>query len=320
MRALICGVSGQDGAYLAKYLLDKGYEVIGSSRDAQMSSFNSLKELQIFDEIKKVSLSINDYGNVINLIREYKPDEIYNLAGQSSVGLSFSQPVEAFESISKGTLTILEAIRSLDKRIRFYNAGSSECFGNTNGKAADENTPFNPCSPYGLAKASAHWLVRIYRSSYNLYACSGILFNHESPLRAKRFVTHKIIQSALRISNGKQEKLKLGNINTLRDWGWAPEYIEAMWLILQQESPDDYVIATGKSYTLAEFIDRVFAYFSLNWKDYVEVDSDLIRPTDIDESLANPSYAYKQFGWKAKVTFDEMIFKLCQDAENNFEK
>ena len=316
MRALICGVGGQDGAYLAKYLIEKGYEVIGTSRDAHMSTFTLLDKLQINKKVKKISMSMTDYSSVFNILKNYKPDEIYNLAGQSSVGLSFQQPLEALESITKATLTILETLRALDLDAKFYNAGSSECFGNTNGIAADENTTFKPCSPYGIAKASAHWLVQTYRSSYGQRACTGILFNHESPLRPQRFVTQKIIQSAIKIKQGKQNKIRLGNIETRRDWGWAPEYVEAMWLMLQQDKIDDYVIATGKSHSLAEFTEKVFESFSLNWRDYLIIDKSLIRPTDINESMANPTLAREQIGWEAKVSFDEIIKNMCNYAKN----
>ena len=220
-KALICGVSGQDGTYLAKLLLEKGYEVFGGSRDAQMSSFNNLIKIGIKDNVKLVSINIHDFRSVLQTIIKIKPDEIYNLAGQSSVGLSFDQPVETLESIAVGTLNLLEAIRFSQLPIRFYNAGSSECFGDTGDYAADENTPFRPRSPYAVAKATAYWEVANYREAYRLFACTGILFNHESPLRPERFVTQKIISTIRRISNGSNEKLNLGNIEIARDWGWA---------------------------------------------------------------------------------------------------
>ncbi len=314
MRALIFGVGGQDGSYLAKFLLSKGYEVIGSSRDAEIAQFSNLKKLSIFEKIKKVSISINDYESVSNAINIYKPDEIYNLAGQSSVGLSFDQPLESIESIIKATLIILNAIRSTGKLIKFYSAGSSECFGNTNSLPADENTTFNPCSPYGISKASSYWLVKSFRSTYQQYACTGILFNHESPLRPKRFVTQKIVQNVLKIKSGCENKLYLGNLDTKRDWGWAPEYVEAIWLMLQQNNPEDFVIATGKSYSLLEFTKKVFEYFSLDWQDFVVFDKSFIRPNDINDSYANPSLAKEKLGWSAKVDFEELIEKLCEEA------
>ena len=240
------------------------------------------------------------------------------MAGQSSVSLSFEQPLESIESITKATLIILNAIRSTGKLIKFYSAGSSECFGNTNSIAADEKTSFNPCSPYGISKASAYWLVKSFRSTYEQYFCTGILFNHESPLRPKRFVTQKIVQTILKLKNGSANKLYLGNIDTKRDWGWAPDYVEAMWLMLQQNTPEDIVIATGKSYSLLEFTKKVFDYFSLDWQDFTIIDKNLIRPTDINDSFANPAFAKEKLGWSSNVNFEELIIKLCENAlENN---
>ena len=222
MKALICGIGGQDGAYLAQLLLGKGYEVVGTSRDAMTASFDSLHRLGIFGQVETVSMAINDFRSVLHKLKTFVPDEVYNLAGQSSVGLSFEQPVETMESIAGGTLNLLEAIRFVDHPIRFYNAGSSECFGDTGAEPANELTPFRPRSPYGVAKASAHWMVHNYREAYGLFACTGILFNHESPLRPARFVTQKIVRTAARIAKGSEEKLRLGTIAIQRDWGWAP--------------------------------------------------------------------------------------------------
>ena len=314
MRALIFGVGGQDGSYLANFLLSKGYEVICSQRDAEISQFLNLKKLGIFEKVKKVSISINDYESVSNAINIYKPDEIYNLAGQSSVGLSFEQPLESIESIIKATLIILNAIKSTGKLIKFYSAGSSECFGNTNSLPADENTRLNPFSPYGISKASSYWLVKSFRSTYQQYVCTGILFNHESPLRPKRFVTQKIVQTVLKIKQGRENKLYLGNIDTKRDWGWAPEYVEAIWLMLQQNTPEDFVIATGKSYSLLEFTQKVFQYFSLDSQDFIVIDKNFIRPNDINDSYANPALAKEKLGWSAKVNFEELIVRLCEEA------
>jgi GDPmannose 4,6-dehydratase len=228
--ALICGISGQDGAYLAQLLLNKGYRVVGTSRDVQMSIFSNLRRLGIFDKVELRSMATSDFRSVLQVIKQANPNEIYNLAGQSSVGLSFEQPVETHESIIVGTLNILEGIRFLNKEIRFYNAGSGECFGDTGGAIATEETPFKPRSPYAVAKSAAFWQVANYRESYGLFACSGILFNHESPLRPERFVTQKIIQEAKKISLDRRKKLRLGRIDIERDWGWAPEYVQAMWL------------------------------------------------------------------------------------------
>ena len=315
MRALICGVSGQDGAYLAQLLLQKGYEVFGASRDAQMASFSNLKFLGINESVHKISLAINDFRSVLQAIERVEPNEIYNLAGQSSVGLSFEQPVETLESISIGVLNLLEAIRFSKKDIKFYNAGSSEVFGDTRGTPATETTPFHPQSPYAVAKASAHWIVSNYRDAYGLFACTGILFNHESPLRPTRFVTRKIISTACRIANGSHETLKLGNISISRDWGWAPEYVEAMWKMLQLEKPDDFVVATGHSRKLEDFIQLTFAALQLDWKDHVQSDPSLLRPSDILEGLANPEKASNVLGWKAKLQLED-ILRLMVEAEN----
>ena len=306
-KALICGVSGQDGSYLAKLLLERGYLVCGTSRDAQMSSFQNLVRLGIRDRIKLESMALNDFRSVLQVLKKIEPDEVYNLAGQSSVGLSFEQPVETLESISLGTLNFLEAIRFTGAPIKFYNAGSSECFGDIGDRAADETTPFRPRSPYAVAKAAAFWEVANYREAYGLFACSGILFNHESPLRPQRFVTQKIVAAACRIAQGSPEKLHLGNISIQRDWGWAPEYVEAMYLMLQQEQPDDYVIATGESCTLADFVARAFECVGLNWQDHVDTDASLLRPTDLAISRGNPAKAKHQLGWQAQYTMRNIV-------------
>ncbi len=298
-KALICGVSGQDGTYLSKFLLGKGYAVHGTARDAQMASFANLLTMGIHDQVTFHSMALNDFRSVLQVLSAVQPDEIYNLAGQSSVGLSFDQPVETLESISVGTLNLLEAIRFLKRPIKLYNAGSSECFGNTDGYPADENTPFRPRSPYAVAKATAFWEIANYREAYNLYASTGILFNHESPLRPERFVTQKIVRCACRIAIGGKEKLKLGNIGIARDWGWAPEYVEAMWLILQQEKADDFVIATGETNTLADFVAEVFRCVGLDWHDHVESDQSLLRPSEIMVSRADPGKSSSILGWRA---------------------
>lgn len=305
-KALICGVSGQDGAYLAKLLLEQGYEVFGGSRDAQMASLRNLTRLGIEREVRVVSISINDFRSVLQTLLKIKPDEVYNLAGQSSVGLSFEQPVETLESISVGTLNLLEAIRFSNLPIRFYNAGSSECFGDTGSLAADEQTPFRPRSPYGVAKAAAFWQVANYREAYALHASTGILFNHESPLRPERFVTQKIVAAARRIANGSTETLTLGNLDIARDWGWAPDYVEAMWRMLQQEQADDYVIATGHTSKLHDFIRVVFETLELDWRQHVRTDDSLYRPTDIAEGHADPAKAREHLGWVARHTMPEV--------------
>ncbi|MHB1300112.1 MAG: GDP-mannose 4,6-dehydratase [Burkholderiales bacterium] len=306
-RALICGITGQDGTYLARFLLDQGYEVYGTSRDAQASPCHNLRWMEILDQVKLLSMATNDFRSVFQALKRAHPDEIYNLSGQSSVGLSFEQPVETMESISISTLNLLEAIRLMDNPIKFYNAGSSECFGDTGGIAADENTPFRPRSPYAVAKAAAFWEVSNYREAYGIYACSGILFNHESPLRSERFVTQKVISAACRIAMGHSERLQLGNLAIERDWGWAPEYVEAMWLMLQQHEADDYVIATGQSHSLQAFIDEAFSLHGLDWRLYVDTSQDLLRPTDILVSIANPARARDRLGWVAKSDMREVV-------------
>jgi len=311
-KALSCGISGQDGAYLAQLLLRKEYVVFGTSRDAQMSSFRNLTQLGIRKQVNLESMSLNDFRSVLQVLTKVKPDEVYNLAGQSSVGLSFEQPVETMESITVGTLNLLEAIRFTNLPIKFYNAGSSECFGNTI-EPADENTPFRPRSPYAVAKAAAFWEVANYRESYELFACSGILSNHESPLRPERFVTRKIVAAACRIAQGSPEKLNLGNISIQRDWGWAPEYVEAMWLMLQQEKADDYVIATGETHSLEEFVATAFSVLELNQTEHVTTDESLLRPTDLALSRANPEKAKEKLGWVAKHKMKDVVKNMIEE-------
>ena len=311
-KALITGVTGQDGAYLAKLLMEKGYEVIGSSRDAQITNFNNLERLGIKGKVRLESMAMNDFRSVLQLIHRVQPDEIYNLAGQSSVALSFEQPVETLESIMSATINLIEVIRFLGRPIRFYNAGSGECFGDTLGHAAHEETPFRPRSPYAVAKAAAFWQVANYREAYGLYACTGILFNHESPLRPERFVTRKIIAAACRIARGSGERLRLGNTTIQRDWGWAPEYVDAMWRMLQQESAEDFVIATGKSHTLAEFAEIAFRYLGLNWQEHTDIDASIFRPTDIPYGCGDASKAATRLGWSAQTDMPGVIEKMIE--------
>lgn len=315
MRALICGVTGQDGSLLTKFLLEKGYEVIGTSRDAQVSSFSNLLRLKIdLKKIKLVSMAPNDFRSVLQVVKRYEPNEIYNLSGQSSVGLSFDQPVETLESIASATHNFLEVLRFLDIPTRFYNAGSSECFGATQHDGADESAPFRPSSPYGVAKSTAYWQVANYREAYGVKACTGILFNHESILRPSRFVTRKIISTACRIQRGSREKLKLGNLSIYRDWGAAEEYVIAMWKMLNiEDSLEDFVIATGEAHSLQEFVTRTFSCLGLDWRQHTEVDATLYRPTDIEYSLGNPSKAQKKLGWSASTRFDDLISRLVDE-------
>lgn len=316
--ALIIGISGQDGSYLARLLLKKDYRIVGTSRDANLSSFKNLDRLGIRNNLDFYSMSLTDFRSVIQILKKIMPDEIYNLAGQSSVGLSFEQPVETFNSISMGTLNLLEALRLLDYKGKLYSAGSSECFGNCNGYAANENTPFHPRSPYAMAKSAAYWAVANYRESYGLYACSGLLFNHESPLRPDRFVTRKIVSTACRIANGSNEKLTLGNIEIQRDWGWAPEFVDAMWRMLQQPYPQDFVIATGHTYSLRDFIECVFSILGLNWQNHTESNPKFLRPTDIIKSRADTRKANELLKWSAQYKMPEVV-KMMVEAEINIQ-
>jgi GDPmannose 4,6-dehydratase len=309
-RAIVCGVSGQDGAYLARLLLEKGYEVVGTSRDSQVSLFANLARLGIKDQVKLVSMVPTDFRSVLQTIVKVNPTEIYNLSGQSSVGFSFLQPVETMESIAIGTLNLLEAIRFYEKPVRFYNAASSECFGDTGELGASEETPFRPKSPYAFSKAAAFWEVANYRDAYGLHASSGVLFNHESPLRQARFVTQKIVQAAKKISRSGKGDLRLGDVKIRRDWGWAPEYVEAMYLMLQQEEPNDYVIATGQTHSLECFVDLAFRCVGLDYKNHLQVDMDLIRPTEIRSSRGLPERAKDVLGWKSSFKLDDIVRKM----------
>lgn len=312
-KALICGVAGQDGSYLARLLLQQGYEVIGTSRDAQMNDFGNLDKLGIRSRIQLVSMALNDSRSVLQVLSQVQPDEIYNLAGLSSVALSFEQPVEALESITIGTLNLIESIRFLKRDIRVYSAGSSECFGEIGeAVAADESTAFRPRSAYAVAKAAAFWEVANYREAYGLFACSGILFNHESPLRPERFVTQKIVAAACRIAAGSSEKLRLGNVSIQRDWGWAPDYVEAMWRMLQQDEPADFVIATGELHSLEEFVQIAFSIVRLDWRDHVIVDPALLRPIDIGVGWGNPAKARLKLGWQAQHNMHDVVRMMVE--------
>jgi GDPmannose 4,6-dehydratase len=310
--ALIFGVTGQDGAWLARLLVEKGYIVHGTSRDREASGFTNLKRVGVFGQVFLHSAVPTDFRSVAQVISDVRPAEIYNLAAQSSVGLSFEQPVETLNGIILGTLNILEALRFLGLKSRFYNASSSECFGNTDKGPADESHPFHPRSPYGVGKAAAYWAVANYRESYDLFACSGILFNHESPLRPGRYVTQKIVRGAADIAERRTDVLKLGHLGVTRDWGWAPEYVDAMWRMLNHDSPEDFVIATGEEHTLEDFVDRVFAYYSLDWRRHVESDPSLLRPSDITFSVGNPAKARRLLGWEAETRLAGIVGKLLE--------
>ena len=305
--ALIFGISGQDGAYLARLLLEKGYAVHGTSRDAAQQGFANLACLGVRERLVLHSATPTDFHSVFQVIRRVAPDEIYNLSGQSSVGLSFDEPAETLQSIVMGMLNMLESVRVVGAPMRLYHACSSDCFGNTGEKPATEETAFRPRSPYGVAKAAAFWEVANYRESYGLFACSGINFNHESPLRHARFVTRKIVAAACRIAGGSGERLKLGNIAVARDWGWAPEYVEAMWRMLQQESPQDFIVATGQTRRLEDFVAGAFAAVGLDWRDHVDSDPALLRPTDLSVSAGDPGKAERLLGWRATMMMDDVV-------------
>ena len=317
--ALICGASGQDGAYLAKLLLGRGYEVVGTSRDAGMASFTNLARLGIRERVRVTSLTTRDFRSLVRVLLEVDPDEIYDLSGQTSVGLSYEQPAEALESIAFGTHNLLEAIRLLKRPVRFYSPCSSECFGEVSGAPADEETPFRPRSPYGVAKAAAFWQVATYRHAYGLYACSGVLFNHESPLRPERFVTRKVVAAACRIAAGSSERLRLGDLSVRRDWGWAPEYVEAMWRMLQQPEPSDYVICTGETNPLSAFVEEAFAAVGLRASDHVEQDKALFRPSDIRNSSGSSAKAREKLGWVPRYRMRDVVEAMVQAAQKEQE-
>jgi GDPmannose 4,6-dehydratase len=310
--ALIVGISGQDGAYLARLLLEAGYAVWGTSRDAQVASFANLARLGIRGRVRVRSMAVTDFRSVLTVLSQVEPQEVYNLAGQTSVGLSFEQPVETLESIASGTLNLLEAIRFLARPIRFYNAASSECFGDTGDAAADESTPFRPRSPYAVAKATSFWAVANYRDAYGLHACNGVLFNHESPLRPERFVTQKIVSAACRIAGGDREPLRLGNLDVRRDWGWAPEFVDAMHRILVHDVPEDFVIGTGRSYSLQEFAAAAFAAVGLDWRDWVVRDPALERPSDVLANRADAGKAARVLDWRPCSTMPDVVAAMVR--------
>lgn len=313
-KALIIGVSGQSGTYLSKFLLEKGYEVYGTSRDHEVVSFSGLKKLGIFNQVNLFSMVTTDFRSVLKVIDVVRPDEIYNLAGQTSVGYSFSQPVETIESIVDGCLNILESVKFLKLNSKIFNPCSSECFGDTI-EIANEKTNFDPMSPYAVSKVSSFWLTKNYRNSYDIFTCSGILSNHESPLRNERFVTMKVVNSAKRISDGVQDKLEIGNIDIIRDWGWAEEYVEAMWLLLQQEVPDDYIICTGKSISLEEFIRYTFEKFGLDYKKYIIINDSFKRPSDIKIGQFSNKKIADKLNWIPKYSVYDVIDKLVDSVK-----
>lgn len=314
-KALIFGITGQDGCYLNKLLLSKNYEVHGITRDLK-------KKKRIFynnnnsSNIKLYEIRVANYNSIYEIIKKIEPDEVYNLSGITSVSLSFNEPKETFKSIFDLNLNILDVLKKL-KNFKYYFACSSECFGETLLNSADENTPFNPMSPYAVAKASSHMMLEMYKKAYNIFACSGILFNHESPNRPDHFVTQKIVTSAFKIYKGLEKKLELGNLEIVRDWGWAPEYVEAMWLMLQLDQPENFVIGTGESHPLKEFVETVFNNFDLDWKKHVKINDKFIRPNELKISSANPTKAKNQLSWKAQTKFHGVINNLVSSINND---
>jgi GDPmannose 4,6-dehydratase len=312
--ALVTGVTGQDGAYLAGALLNKGYRVFGAYRRSSTQNFWRLEHLGIKEQVELVPFDLLDMGSIVRAIEEIGPDEVYNLAAQSFVGVSFSQPLATSTITGLGPVHILEALRLVKPDTRFYQASSSEMFGKVQAVPQNESTPFYPRSPYAVAKLYAHWAVVNYRESYGMFCCSGILFNHESPLRGLEFVTRKITDGVARIKLGLADRISLGNLEARRDWGYAPEYVEAMWLMLQKEPPRDYVVATGETHSVREFVEEAFSLAGLDWRKYVVTDTALIRPAEVDLLVGDPSLAHRELGWKAKTSFRELV-RLMLEAD-----
>lgn len=319
-RALITGITGQDGAYLAKFLLDKGYEVFGTYRRLSTPNFWRLQYLSIFDKVSLIPADLVDSSSMFEAVRISKPDELYHLAAQSFVGASFDQPVGAGEITGLGVTRVLEAIREINPRIKFYQASTSELYGSGNTQAQVESTPFQPASPYAAAKLYGYWITGIYREGYGIFACNGILFNHESPLRGLEFVTRKISNAVAQIALGLENELKLGNLEAKRDWGYAPEYVESMWLMLQQDEPGDYVIATNEAHTVREFVEKAFRLANLDWQKYVRVDERLFRPLDINFLEGDYSRAKEKLGWEPKVKFDKLAEIMVSEDVNRWER
>lgn len=310
--ALITGITGQDGSYLAEFLLQAGYRVVGMVRRTSTINFERIQHIQ--SQIELTQGDLLDQSSLMAILQEYQPDEVYNLAAQSFVPTSFSQPVLTGEFTALGVTRMLEAIRLVNPKIRFYQASSSEMFGKVVEVPQRETTPFYPRSPYGVAKVYGHWITINYRESYNIFGCSGILFNHESPRRGLEFVTHKITDGVARIKLGLANELRLGNLEARRDWGFAGDYVRAMWLMLQQDAPDDYVIATGETHSVEEFVSEAFGYLDLDWREFVKQDPKYYRPAEVDLLVGDPSKAGKQLGWEPTVDFRQLV-RLMVDAD-----
>ena len=311
-KALITGVTGQDGSYLAEFLLEKGYKVLGMVRRTSTVNFDRITHIQ--NDIELAQGDLLDQVSLIAILQEHHPDEVYNLAAQSFVPTSFEQPVLTGEFTALGVTRVLDAIRLVDNNIKFYQASSSEMFGKVREVPQNENTPFYPRSPYGAAKVYGHWITVNYRESYGLFACSGILFNHESPRRGLEFVTHKVTHGAAKIKLGLADELRLGNLEAQRDWGYAGDYVEAMWLMLQQDEPDDYVIATGRTHSVRELCEAAFGHLGLDYRDYVVCDPKFYRPAEVDQLIGDASKARKVLGWEPRVSFEELIHMMV-DAD-----
>ena len=310
--ALITGITGQDGSYLAEFLLKKGYQVHGMVRRASTENFERINHLR--SQIVLHQADLLDQLSIVTLLRDVRPHEVYNLAAQSFVPTSWVQPLLTGEFTALGVTRMLEAVRLVDPRIRFYQASSSEMFGWVRQEPQNETTPFWPRSPYGVAKVYGHWITVNYRESYDIFACSGILFNHESPWRGKEFVTRKITDAVARIKLGVQDTLKLGNLDAMRDWGYAGDYVQAMWLMLQQAKPDDYVVATGKKHTVREFVELAFAHADLDWHDYVTIDPEFLRPAEVHTLCGDAAKARTVLGWQPTVTFPELV-RMMVDSD-----
>jgi len=311
-KALVTGITGQDGSYLAEFLLEKGYEVIGMVRRTSTLNFQRIDHIQ--DRLTLVQGDLLDQSSLVDIVREHCPQEVYNLAAQSFVPTSWKQPVLTGEFTALGVTRMLEAVRMVDPSVRFYQASSSEVFGKVREVPQTERTPFYPRSPYGVAKVYGHWITVNYRESYNLFACSGILFNHTSPRRGLEFVTRKVSHGVARIKLGLAKELHLGNLNAQRDWGFAGDYVQAMWLMLQQERPDDYLIASGQTHSVRELCEVAFSHVALKWQDHVIVDPQFIRPADVEQLVGDASKAHRVLGWQPGVSFSELV-RMMVDAD-----
>ncbi|RLE64359.1 MAG: GDP-mannose 4,6-dehydratase [Thermoprotei archaeon] len=323
-KALITGITGQDGAYLAKFLLDKGYDVYGTYRRLSTPNFWRLEYLEVFDKVNLIPADLSDTGSIVEALKISQPDEVYHLAAQSFVGASFETPVATGDVTGLAVTRILEAIRQTCPETKFYFAATSEMFGKTGllngGKSLNEGDFFYPMSPYAAAKLYGYWITRIYREAYGIFAVNGILFNHESPLRGLEFVTRKVANEVAKISLGLSKELRLGNLEAKRDWGYAPEYVEAMWLMLQQKEPDDYVIATGEAHSVKELVEKAFGIVGLDWKEYVKVDRRFFRPLDVPCLVGDYSKAKRKIGWEPRTRFDKLIEIMVEEEVDRWER